>query len=231
MRLVVDEYTDCTKGSRDRTLFQVSPGGESLLLLADGSETAFAHGYQPLIDLVKTVFARSLFVGAGPMQERMLRATRAVVSAMSEGFISSEEFGEASYSAVFVALVIVEQCAFPVWIGSPQASMFRNGCCVKKTSSHVTVLPASAGSGLIVTRQALSTVPNHADSHVEVGEPWRLAQDDVLVLADHRLFALSPDSEMVDIISNPVTPAKNLVEWAQRFRYRFAEAALVLRVC
>ena len=107
MRIVVDAYTDCKDGQRSPTLFQVSPNGECLLLLVDASETAFAHSYQPLIDVVKNSFSHALSLTAGSLRERLSEVTLAVEKTMAVRFPSSKEFGSESYSTVFVALGIV----------------------------------------------------------------------------------------------------------------------------
>ncbi len=152
MRIIVDEYTDCTRGERRATLVHHSQHNETLLLLADASETAFSRGYQPLIDVVKASFMDSLIHGAGSLKERMRNASRATEKTIRERFVNSSEFGEESYSAVFVALGLKEWTASPLWIGSPQSKLLLGGVCERATSPEITAMPHSR---LIVTNNSI----------------------------------------------------------------------------
>ena len=230
MRLTVDTYTDCTEGERNRTLFRTLPSGETLFLLADGSETAFAHSYQPIMDLVKECFPQAFSDSVGSILERLLLASMALESAMYQRFPSSEQFGENWYSATFIAVVILGNQSFSAWIGSQEAKLFRRGRCVKATAPHVTLVPGIGRNDFAVTSKILSTVPGQDRAQADVEGPWGLQTEDVLVIADYRLFASGSDDEIGNIVANELTsPAKALVEWAQRLQHSFAQSSLVVR--
>ena len=108
MQLLVDEYTDCSRGDRRPTLFHLSETGEALLLLADASEAAFSRCYQPLIDVTKASFTYSFLHRDGSLPERLRIASSSLEKTMLERFPSSDEFGEECYSAVFVVLGLGE---------------------------------------------------------------------------------------------------------------------------
>jgi hypothetical protein len=227
MRLIVDEYTDCTPGERSPTLVHRSKTGETLLLLADASETAFSRCYQPLIDVVKSSFIDSLLHGVGSLQERMSSASCATERTMRERFPSSTEFGEESFSAVFVALGLKEWNALPLWIGSPEARLLRGGACIRTTSPHVTATPHS---NLIVTN-TLMTTRLETQPPVAADEPWSLVVKDLLLLADHRLFTLFSEDNLVNVIEGARgNKAKALVEAAQALKFTFAQSAIVAQV-
>jgi hypothetical protein len=227
MRLIVDEYTDCTRGERRPTLFYEMDTGERLLLLADASETAFSHCYQPLIDVVKTSFIDSLIHRAGSLQERMRSAFHATQKTMRERYPSSTEFGEESYTAVFVALGIEDSMAFPFWIGSPQAKLLRGGAVIKTTSPHVTAIP---NSNLIVTINSIST-DSEKNVSVAADDPWSLTLKDTLLLADHRLFSLFSENDLANLIEGTSSnKAKALVEAAQALDFSFAQSAIVAQL-
>lgn len=227
MQLVVDEYTDSTRGERKPTLFYPSEADRTLLLLADASETVFSRCYQPLIDVVKASFIDSLLQSDGPLQERLRSACRAIGTAMRGRFSSSTEFGEECYSAVFVVLGIEEGRAFPFWIGSPQAKHLRGGVCIRATIPQVTVIPTS---NLIVTNNSMTTSPDSCAS-VATDEPWPLVSGDVLVLADHRLFAQFSERDLAGVIRRARgNKAKALVDAAQSLAFTFAQSAIVARL-
>src|ERR1700756_2509107 len=103
MSLLVTSYTDCPNGKRDPLLVKTLPRGESLLILADGSETAFAHSYQPVMDLVGESFLNSLSRSTGPIPERLQQAEIDFETLMGQRFPSSDRLGENSFSATFIA--------------------------------------------------------------------------------------------------------------------------------
>lgn len=227
MRLLVNEYTDCTRGERSPILFHNSEDGETLLLLADASETAFSNRYQPLIDVMKASFMESMRRRSNSLPERLRIASRAIEKIMRECFPSSNEFGEQSYSAVFVALGFDGSNAYPLWIGSPQAQLLRGGVCVRTTTPQVTVIPSS---NQIFTESSIST-NSDMESNVVDGEPWPLMIDDMVVLADCRLFALFSRSELANLVGGTKgNKAKALVEAAQTLKYAFAQSAIVAQV-
>jgi hypothetical protein len=229
MPLEVDQYTDCSKGQRDRTLFRTSPSGDSLLILADGSEIAFSQGFQPLVDLLKEVFYKEFLAKISSIDTLISEVTGSIYSEMKRKFPESGVPGEAWHSMEFVALIIKNQCAFPVWIGSPQAKLFRNGRCIQTTDPHITPIPTK-GSEFIVTNRTLSTQIKEDECRVDTTGPWALAPGDVLALADYRLFSLDRSNHIEGLVCDPISPAKKVVEWAQAQRYSFAESALIARI-
>jgi hypothetical protein len=238
MRLIVDEYTDRTRGESDLTLFQCSRTDQQLLLVADASETASSRAYQPLIDVVKASFVESLFHGDGPLPQRMRSACRALEQTMRERFPSSPEFGEEDYWATFVVLGVEGSHAFPLWIGSPQAKLLRGGVCIRSTIPQVTVIPKcgpwhefpSRNTDFIVTDNSMAS-RREEDASVADDEPWALATGDILLLADHRLFALFSENELANLIEGAGrNKAKVLVDAAQNIEFDFARSAILARV-
>jgi hypothetical protein len=227
MRLLVDEYTDCTKGERRPTLVHRSQAGETLLLLADADDTGFSIRYQPLMDVVKASFTESLSHGHGSLQARMRNAIGAIHKVMQKRFVSSPKFGEEHYYATFVALGLEHWSAFPMWIGSPQAKLVRDGVCFRTTNPQVTAMP---NSKFIVTNKTMTASSDSYDS-VVAGHTWSLVTKDVLILADHRLFVLFSDRDLASIIERESgNKAKALVESAQALDFQFAQSAIVAQV-
>jgi hypothetical protein len=227
MRLIVHEYTDCTQEQSRPTLVHHSETGQTLLLLVDASEMAFSSGYQPLIDVVKSSFMDSVFHTAGSLPDRMSRAFIAADNTMRERFHSSTDFCEEQYSAVFVALGLEEGKAFPLWIGSPQAKLFRGGVCVRSTTPHVTAVP---NSQIIVTDCSMNTYAQ-AVAFAAADGPWSLVEKDMLLLADHRSFALFSENDLANVIEGSRSNrAKAFVEAAQSLNYTFARSAIVAHV-
>jgi hypothetical protein len=227
MQILVDEHTDRTRGDRSPTLFHLSETGEALLLLADASETAFSRCYQPLIDIIKTTFTDSLLHSDGLLPERLRIASGSIEKTMRARFPSSSEFGEECYSAVFVVLGLQESNVFPLWIGSPQAKLLRDGLCIRTTSPQVTILP---NSSRVYTDSSITT-SSEAEAPIISDEPWSLMASDMLVLADHRLFSLFSENELVSLIEGTRSnKAKALVEAAQALNFTFAQSAIVAQV-
>jgi hypothetical protein len=231
MSLIVDACTDCTTAERRRTCFRTYPNGESALLLADGSDTAFATGYQPIIDLVHESFALSSHSNAGSVQERLLLASASVEQAMFQRFPSSAQFGDEQYTATYIAVVVSGSQAFCAWIGSQQAKLFRSSRSVLETHPHVNIVPVRSRSDFIVTAKSLSTIPGQERSQADIEGPWTLQPGDVVVIADYRLFRLVSDDVVASIIATSHTsPARVLVERAESLEHSFAQSALVVRV-
>ncbi len=230
MHLAVETYTDCRLAQRDRTLYRSLPTGESLFVMADGSDMAFAHGYQRIMDLVKALFVQSLSHTTGPIRERLGQAATAVRSALERQFPSSDEFDEENYSATFIAVVVAGSQIFSAWIGSQQAKLFRSRNCVQATAPHVVVAALSAGD-VALTLRYLSTFRSPPGGEVEIEGPWMLCPGDVVVIADYRLFALGTDDQIAEIVSDaPTSAAKSLVEWAEGIQHQFARAAIIIRI-
>lgn len=232
MKLDVDIYTDCTRGERDPALFQTLPGGESLFILADGSEMAFAHSFQPIMDVIKGCFAESLARSTGSIRERLAQGVVDLGQAMDRRFPSSDRFGDKSYTATFIAVVIADDRCFLAWIGSQQAKLFRDRRCIKATVPHVTIVHRPGQSDFIVTDKVLSTSPGQVVEPPDIEGPWSLASEDVLVIADHRLFASIPDDEIATVLSKThaggdTSAARSLVEAAQAKHRHFASTALI----
>ncbi|HEY7159102.1 MAG TPA: hypothetical protein VH575_34480 [Gemmataceae bacterium] len=197
--------------------------------MTDGSEMAFAHTYQPVMDLVKESLALSFSQSQGSIRERLLQASIVLEAAMAKRFPSSEEFGENQYVATFIATVISGNQIFSAWIGSQQAKLFRGSCCVKATVPHIFVAPGT-GNKIALTTKCLSTVSGGPREQVDIEGPWNLCVGDVLVIADYCLFALGTDDEITSILSRaPDSAARSLVEWAERVQHQFAQSAIVIR--
>jgi hypothetical protein len=231
MDLLVTSYTDCINGKRDPLLVETLPRGESLLVLADGSEMALAHSYQPVMDLVGESFLNSLSRSMGPIPERLRQAEGDLETLMRQRFPSSDRFEENTFSATFLAALISGGQAFFTWIGSQQAKLFRSRRSVWETTPHVTVVPATDRGEFIVTSRVVSTAAGEVGGPPQIEGPWSLASGDVLVIADYRLFHLLPDDEIAAIIATaPASAAQALVEEAQRRQRHFMRSALVARV-
>jgi len=232
MNLLVDKYTGSCEGKVDRALFETLPNGESLFLLANGSEGPFTHGYMPIIALVKECVASSLSHSLGSIPSRLSVASSDFEKSLSERFPSSGVIGEQKYSAEFIAAIVDQDRVFFAWIGSQQAKVVRKGQCVRETVPHITVLPGTTRRGFVVTTRFFSTIPGHEEARVETAGPWYVRSGDIIVLADCRLFALGTDDEIGRLVTKAASsmPAKALVAWAEGLENRYAESALVALV-
>jgi hypothetical protein len=201
------------------------------LVLADGSEAAFAHSYQPVIDLVGESFLSSLSQSMGPIPERLLQAEGDLETLMRQRFPSSDRFGENNFSATFLVALISGGQGFFIWIGSQQAKLFLGRRSVRATIPHVTVVPAKDRGDFIVTSRVVSTAAGEVGEPPDIEGPWSLASGDTLVMADYRLFHWLSDDEIVAIMANaPPSAAQALVEEAQRRQRQFMRSALVARI-
>jgi hypothetical protein len=201
------------------------------LILADGSEAAFAHKYQPIMDLVHDSFSQSFSQSAGSIQDRLLLATASIEQSMFERFPSSAQFGEKQYSASFIAVVVSGKQALCLWIGSGQAKVFRMNKCFYFTNPHVNIFYGKYGGPFGVRYRSLSTIPGQGSEQMDVLGPWPLQDEDILVISDHRLFMLINDEEIAGIIAETQdSPAKALVDRAQSIIESFAQCAIVARV-
>ncbi len=230
MIIHVDSHTDCMSGKRDPLLNRILPGGESLLMLTDGSEMAFAHSYQPVMDLVRESFLDSLSRSTGSARERLELAVIDLETLMHERFPSSDRFGEDTYAATFLAALISGDQGFLGWIGSQQAKLFRGRRCVGATVPHVTVVPGTDRGDFVVTSRVLCTSADQSREVPDIEGPWRFMPGDVLVVADYRLFSLFSDDELIAILANePTSAARSLAEEAQRKKPDFMRSSLIAR--
>ena len=75
------------------------------------------------------------------------------------------------------------------------------------------------------------TTRTEAKAPIIADEPWALMANDMLVLADYRLFRLFPDNELANLIKGAKrNKAKALVEAAQALDFTFAQSAIVAQV-
>jgi hypothetical protein len=230
MQLLVDNFTDCDSVAVTRSFCASVSAEETLLFLANGREQAFGSGgFQPVIDLLYENFVVELRHHPGSLQDRLIRVAGSIKSAMAQTFPFSTPvyWGEVAYSGVFIAVVIKDPHATPIWIGSPQAKLYRNNRCVNSTNPHVYADP----SGFVVTTQSVSSCNGFSVDKVQVGVPWKLQEGDFLVLADYRVFSLIPDDRIAELlVQEKVRPAKVLVEQSQGIRYQVSQSALTARV-
>lgn len=231
MSLVVDEFTDCERAIRNRTLLARLPGGEALIVLADGSDAAFSRGFQPVIDLVKKSLVESLNEGDGPFPERMRLAGDHVDAMMRRHFPTTNlDLDSPAFSATYLALVVADGRATAAWVGSQQVKLFRSGRCVAETAPHVVVL-RTGDDRFAVTTRVVSTVPGIAGEPIGLSEAWELLPGDLLVMADFRLFANGSEEEVLAVVrEGPTFAARALVEWAEQRRHDFAQSAVVIRI-
>jgi hypothetical protein len=230
MTLEMDCYTDCLRGYRQRTFRHTLAAGEELLLLVNGTDTAFSRAYQPVIDLINDCVTETMSRQNEGIVNRLRLAQATVKREMLRRFPSGEELLDEYYSASFVAVIVSDNQYYAGWVGSEQARVYRQGRCVKATTPHVVEMRTPLGRKLLYSDNVIRAREGECLGNMEIIGPETLERGDVVLMANYKVFTMGSEELVLSRVLNAAgAPARDLVEWAQSVSFEFAQAAIVVK--
>lgn len=230
LRYSVDTSSHYSLQHCARAFAHILPDESILLLVCNGSASAFELNYQPVIDLVNNAFTEKFKACAENIMTRLKMASKYVEEELYRLFPSDHDSEHASYRATFLAVGIQSEIAAVVWIGPFEALHYQNANVIHRSEPHVV---ACLNPRVVATTRMLdSSIGNECqiERELECSGPWNMSAGDVLVLSEYALVSLSGDSEILrTVLDNPQSPAAALTAWAQRRTGEYGYAAIVAR--